>query len=163
MSHDFAVFAEYSDSDKPMQPEANTRVFNRVEVESAGSIRLDQATGVVTLKPGAYHITASSIITPFYPKTDTDGRVTCDARPLGGYCRLRFRDKAAREDTPIAIGTISNANMLPSLIDTYLRTDHEAEVVLDHQAGPDVENLYLQVAVGGSSWHVFARIAIHRL
>jgi hypothetical protein len=35
--------------------------------------------------------------------------------------------------------------------------------VLDHQAGADVENLYLQVTVSGSSWHVFARISIHRL
>jgi len=163
MIDDCAVFSEYSDSDKPMAPGANTRVFNRVEVESAGAIRLEEGTGVVTLMPGVYHITASSIITPYDPRTDTDGRVSPQARPWGGYCRLRYRDKPAREDTPIALGTISNANMIPSLIDTFLRADHPVEIVLDHQAGEEVEGLYLQVAVTGSSWHVFARIAIQRL
>jgi hypothetical protein len=163
MSHEFAVYSEYSDSNKPMQPEANPRVFNRVEVQSGECIGLDQNTGVVTLRPGAYHITASSLVTPYYPATDIDGRVTDDPRPLGAYCRLRYRDKPNREDTPIAIGTVSTINMLPSLIDTYLQVDHDAEIVLDHQAGADVENLYLQVTVGDSSWHVFARISIHRL
>lgn len=163
MSHDCAVFAEWSDSDKPMVPEANIRVFNRVEVPSAGSIRLNEQTGGVTLSPGTYHITASSIVTPYYPETDTDGRVTPQPRPYGGYARLRYSDKPAREDTPIALGTISNVNMLPSLIDTYLHVDDEVEIMLDHQVGADVEGLYLQVAVTGSSWHVFARISIHRL
>jgi hypothetical protein len=163
MSHDCAVYAEYSDSDKPMRPGANPRVFNRVEVESAGSTRLDPCTGVVTLRPGTYHVTACSIVTPYDPAADTDGRVSPQPRPYGGYCRLRHRDRPERDDPPIALGTISNANMLPSLIDTYLRTEREVEVVLDHQAGEHVDGLYLQVAVGGSSWHVFARISIHRL
>ena len=163
MIYDCAVFSEYSDSDKPMAPGANTRVFNRVEVESAGGIRLEEGTGVITLPPGTYHVTASSIITPYDPGTDVDGRVSPQARPYGGYCRLRYRDRPAREDTPIALGTISNANMIPSLIDTFLRADRPVEIVLDHQAGEQVEGLYLQVAVTGSSWHVFARIAIQRL
>lgn len=163
MIHDCAVFSEYSDSDKPMVAGANTRVFNRVEVESAGGIRLEEGTGVVTLMPGTYHVTASSIVTPYDPATDVDGRVSPQARPYGGYCRLRYRDKPAREDIPIALGTISNVNMIPSLIDTFLRADHPVEIVLDHQAGEHVEGLYLQVAVTGSAWHVFARIAIQRL
>ena len=42
--------------------------------------------------------------------------------------------------------------------------NQDAEIMLDHhQAGEHVEGLYLQVAVTGSSWHVFARIAIQRL
>jgi hypothetical protein len=163
MNHDCAVFSEYSDSDKKMEPGANTRVFNRVEVESAGAIRLEEGTGVVTLMPGMYHITASSIVTPYCPDTDVDGRVTPQERPFGGYCRLRYRDKPAREDTPIALGTISNVNMIPSLVDTFLRVGRPVQIVLDHQVGADVEGLYLQVAVTGSSWHVFARIAIQRL
>jgi hypothetical protein len=163
MSHDFAVYSEYSNSNKPMQPEANIRVFNTIEVPSGGHIKLDLNTGVITLEPGTYHITASSIVTPYDPAVDTDGRVTNQVRPWGAYCRLRYLDKPNREDTPIAIGTISNVNMLASLIDTYLRIDSPAEIVLDHQAGADVEGLYLQVAVGGSSWHVFARISILRL
>jgi hypothetical protein len=42
--------------------------------------------------------------------------VTNQARSWGGYCRLRSKDKPAREDPPIQFGTISSANMLPSLI-----------------------------------------------
>jgi hypothetical protein len=163
MNHEFAVYSEYSDSDKPMQPGANIRVFNRVEVPSGGSIQLNESTGVITLSPGTYHITASSIVTPYDPAIDTDGRVTNQPRPFGGYCRLRYSDKPEREDPPIAIGTISNVNMLVSLIDTYLRIDSEAQIVLDHQVGDLVDGLYLQVKVGGSSWHVFARISILRL
>lgn len=163
MSYDFAVYAEYSDSDKSMQPEANIRVFNRIEAHAGNSIALDASTGVVTLKPGVYHITACSLVTPYSAATDTDGRVTPQARPYGGYCRLRYRDKPGRHDTPIALGTVGNVNMLPSTIDTYLSVDHQAEIVLDHQAGAHVDGLYLQVNVGGSSWHIFARISIHRL
>ncbi|HET6232151.1 MAG TPA: hypothetical protein VFE05_18905 [Longimicrobiaceae bacterium] len=163
MSHDCAVYAEWSDSHKKMEPEANVRVFNRVEVESKGSTSLDMETGAVSLQPGTYHITASSIVTPFFPETDTDGRVTPQPRPYGGYARLRYADKAAREDTPIALGTISHVNMLPSLIDTYLHVDEPVEIMLDHQAGAHTEDLYLQVAVEDSSWHIFARISIHRL
>jgi hypothetical protein len=110
MNHEFAVYSEYSDSDKPMQPGANTRVFNTIEVPSGGSIKLDKNTGVITLAPGTYHITASSIVTPYDPAVDTDGRVTNQARPFGGYCRLRYSDKPERDDPPIAIGTISNVN-----------------------------------------------------
>ena len=164
MSHDCAVFSEYSDSDKPMQPGANVRVFNRVEVESGGSIRLDRATGVVTLRPGTYHVTASSIVTPYDPEAaDAATRVPDEPRPLGGYCRLRYRNKPAREDPPIALGTISSTNMIPSLVDTFVRTDKEIEIVLEHQAGGEVGGLYLQVRAGGSADHVFARISIHRL
>lgn len=51
----------------------------------------------------------------------------------------------------------------PSLIDTYLKVDKTAEIMLDHQAGEKVEGLYLLVMVGGSAAHIFARISIERL
>ncbi len=98
----------------PCSRGANTRVFNRLEAPSGGRITLDQTMGVVTLKPGTYHITVSSIVTSYDPATD--GKVTNQPRAWGGYCRLRYRDKPECTDTPIAIGTISPANMLPSLI-----------------------------------------------
>jgi hypothetical protein len=147
-----------------MQPGVNVRVFNRVDVQSGGSIRLDLATGVVTLRPGMYHVTASSIVTPYDPLApDAATRVPDADRPFGAYCRLRRRDKPAREDTPIALGTISSTNMIPSLVDTFVRADEELEIVLEHQAGGEVGGLYLQVRAGGSADHVFARISIHRL
>ncbi len=161
MSHEHAVFAEYSLSLKPLQPGANTRVLNTVEVKSRGGITLDPGTGVVLLTAGTYHILATSIVTP-YTEGDTE-QITLQTKPYAGYCRLRYLDKAAREDLPIAIGTISNANMLPSTIDTFLEVEKRAAIVLDHQVGAHVEGLYLQVNVGGSSDHVFARMSIQRL
>ncbi len=162
MSHEHAVFAEYSLATRQMTLEgANPRVFNTVEVPSRGGISLDPSTGVVTLMPGTYHITAVSIVTP-YRDGDTE-RVTLDPQPWAGYCRLRYRDKPARTDKPIALGTISNANMLPSTIDTYLHVEETVELVLEHQIGPTPQGFYLQVNVGGSADHVFARISIHRL
>lgn len=162
MSHDYAVFAEYSLSTKQMTPGgASPRVFNTVEVPSRGGISLDPSTGVVALPPGTYHITAVSIVTP-HRDTDTE-RLTLDPQPWAGYCRLRYRDKPARTDKPIALGTISNANMLPSTIDTYLHLEKTAELVLEHQIGETPQGFYLQVNVGGSPDHVFARISIHRL
>jgi hypothetical protein len=53
--------------------------------------------------------------------------------------------------------------MLPSMIGTYLHVGEPVEIILDRQAGAHTEGLYLQVAVENSSWHVSARIAIHRL
>jgi hypothetical protein len=69
----------------------------------------------------------------------------------------------SREHTPIVPGTIGNASVIPSVVDTFSRAGHPVEIVLDHQAGEHVEGLYPQVAVTGSPWHVFARIDIQRL
>jgi hypothetical protein len=63
----------------------------------------------------------------------------------------------------ICIGTMSTANMLASTIDTYLEVRREARIVLEHQVGNDVAHIYLQGVWENSSWHVFARMAIHRL
>lgn len=89
---------------------------------------------------------------------------------LGGYCRLRDETRpgcAKPEDCPneeaVAIGTMSTANMLPSLIDTYLCVDKEARLVLEHQVGAEVGGIYLQLYVVNSTWHVMARISIARL
>ena len=92
------------------------------------------------------------------------GRVTTDTQPYAGYSRLRHAGEVGcgNEDA-IAIGTMSTANMIPSMIDTYLEVKEEARVVLEHQVGNDVAHIYLQGIWESSSWHVFARIAIHRL
>src|SRR5262249_42797605 len=60
--------------------------------------------------------------------------------------------------------TMCAANMLPSTIDTLLRVDQEeARLVLEHQVGPHVQGIYLQLFVVDSTWHVMARISIARL
>lgn len=166
---DIAVYAEHSDSQKIVQPGWNARVFNRVEMELGSAIRRSGETGVITLGPGVYHITGSSQVTydDLAPHPRTPGWNT-EARPNGGYCRLRHTSALPpaqiKNEEAIVVGTISNANMLPSLIDAYLDVPYRAEIVLEHQVGDDgVEGIYLQDNAVGSPWHVFARIAIHRV
>lgn len=97
------VYSEFSPRTKPMQPEANIWMFNTVEVESGDSIRLDQSAGVITLGKGTYHILATSIVTPFYPDTDTElqFRVACapfDFRLLSSSRILSTRASVGRRN-----------------------------------------------------------------
>jgi|GEM_PF-1161627 len=168
---DIAVFAEHSDAKKPMTvnddlpPLArgwNIRVFNRTEVLKGKAIRLEDGTGVIMLEPGLYHITGSSLVT--YDDWAALGRVTTDTQPYAGYCRLRYaEDPGCGNEDAICIGTMSTANMLASTIDTYLELKSRRRIVLEHQVGNNVAHIYLQGIWENSSWHVFSRIAIHRL
>jgi hypothetical protein len=167
---EIAVYAEHSDTTKEMvmypKPAGpwNTRVFNRIEAQVGQSIGLDESTGIVTLAPGFYHITACSIVTYAEPEAEDQTTVPISTRPNGGYCRLRhLADIGCPNERAIAVGTISNANMVPSTIDAYVNVEDGARIILEHQVGDAVGGIYLQVGAGGSSWHVFARIAIRRM
>jgi hypothetical protein len=175
MSHEFAVYAEHSDTNKKMVAGAgpydgwNARVFNRTEVPPRGeNISLDSKTGVVVLKRGVYHLTGCSLVTYFYPEI---AGVPSQMPALGGYCRLRDAARPGCEkpetclnEHAVAVGTMSTANMIPSLIDTYIEvTEPDARLVLEHQVGADVRNVYLQLFVVNSTWHVMARLSIQRL
>jgi hypothetical protein len=82
----------------------------------------------------------------------------------GGYCRLRHEHEPAEDHSAgFAFGSISSANAVPSLIETYLTTAEGARLVMDHQCGSDTKDVYLQVHTNDSSAHVFARISIRRL
>jgi hypothetical protein len=163
---DIAVYAEYSLTRKAVESGWNTRVFNRAEVQEGSAIRCDPETGVITLGPGVYHITGSSQVTynDLEPDPPTPGWNT-EPRPNGGYCRLRYtKDAGLGNEHAITVGTISNANMLPSLVDTYLDVPHSAQIVLEHQVGfGPIEGIYLQDDATGSQWHIFARLAIRRV
>lgn len=175
MNHDFAVYAEHSDSNKGMVSTGgmyggwNARVFNRTEVHPAGtSMGLESKTGVVVLTRGIYHITAVSIVSYF--DGESHGGVPSRNPAFGGYCRLRDENRpgcetaeGCRNEDAVAIGTMSTANMLPSLIDTYLQVDREARLVLEHQIGSEVAGVNLQLYVVNSTWHVMARISIARV
>ncbi len=163
---DFAVYAEHSDGMKGVESGWNARIFNRIEVQEGSNIRLDATTGTIVLEPGLYHITGSSQVTyndlaqnPSAPGWNTE------IRPNGGYCRLRYAaDKDCPNDQAIIVGTISNANMLPSMVDTYLNVTDRTEIILEHQVGFDeISGMYLQDNTTGSSWHVFARIAVRHV
>jgi hypothetical protein len=161
---DVAVFAEHSDSRKPMIAGWNARIFNRTEVHEGSGIHLDKTGGVIRLGPGIYHICGSSAITYNDLFTGPTQGWGTEQRPNGGYCRLRYKkDAGSKNEKAIVVGTISNANMVPSIIDTYLKVPKIAEVVLEHQAGDQVGGIYLQDNSANSSWHVFARIAIRKV
>lgn len=171
---EYAVYAEYALTSKPAVRGWNTRVFNTQEVQEGQSISLDNKTGVVTLKPGRYHITASSIVSYYDPANLTT--IPMNPTPAAGYARLRRVEDATPPDAKpttelinasntkaIQVGTGSNADVIPSLMDTFLKVDTETKLVLEHQVGDQVKDVYLQVNGNGSIWHISARIAIQRL
>jgi hypothetical protein len=160
----YAVFSEYSPTLKPMQPGMNTRVFNHIDARSPeGAIQLDESTGVITLPPGTYHITGFST-TVYYTGEEPPEMVEPRSPANGGYCRLRRAEEDAEDrDAGFVFGSISTANAIPSLVETYFTTAEEARIVMEHQCGSDVKDVYLQVYSGGSSAHVFARLSIRRL
>jgi hypothetical protein len=171
---DLAVYSEHSPTRKAVQPGWNARVFNTKEVEEGSNIRTDMdtpghaGTGVISLGPGVYHISGISNVTynDLDPHPDGAGWNT-KARPNGGYCRLRYaQDVNCGNEKAIVVGTISNANMVPSTLETYLDVPQYAQVVLEHQVGFEaavVEGIYMQDDSANSPWHVFSRISIRRV
>lgn len=160
--HSYAVFAEFSPTTKLMKPGMNTRVFNTVEARHGDDIRLEMGTGVITLAPGTYHITGFSATA--YATVEPPETVATRAPVAAGYCRLRkATDSAEDRNAGIVWGSISTANVVPSLIETYFTTEQEVKILLEHQNGQNVSDICLQSDAGGSAKHVFARICIRRL
>ncbi|MCY1022926.1 hypothetical protein [Pyxidicoccus sp. MSG2] len=172
----FAVFAEDSPETKympagGMQP----RVFTRVEARSPdNSIQLDLETGFITLPPGTYHITGFSTTAFLYPRDNPeeiaklDGMVQNKQLANGGYCRLRLAGGIPEQisnDDAIAVGSISSANMIPSLIETWFTTNVDAQIVMEHQSGrtDQTADVVLRANPNDSPWHIFARLSISRV
>ncbi|EHB47837.1 hypothetical protein MycrhDRAFT_5963 [Mycolicibacterium rhodesiae JS60] len=168
------MYAEYSLTSKPMVAGWNTRAFNKREVEEGKNISLDDHTGVVTLKPGQYRVTAMSLVNYADPANPTV--IPTVSAPPAGYARLRYLNDALPPDTvptadvinasnakALSVGTGSDANALPSFMDTFLNVTDEAKLVVEHQVGEDVKGLYLQVNENNSVWHINARITIQRI
>jgi hypothetical protein len=171
---DYAVYAEYSLSNKPMVAGWNARVFNKKEVQEGGDISLDERTGVVTLRAGLYHVTAMSLVNYYDVANPTI--IPTSVTPPAGYARLRYLEDALSPDVvptidvinasnakALSVGTGSDANALPSFMDTFVRVKDKANLVVEHQVGNEVKGLYLQVNANGSVWHVNARITIQRI
>jgi hypothetical protein len=83
---DYAVYAEYSLSNKPMVAGWNARVFNKKEVQEGQNISLDDRTGVVTLRAGLYHVTAMSLINSYDLANPTI--IPTSLSPPAGYARF---------------------------------------------------------------------------
>jgi hypothetical protein len=174
MNSEYAVFTELSPETKPMKTGWNRRVFTDTDAQKGAAIQCDFATGIVTLAPGAYHISGLSMVT--YLTGDEPPETTTIRSPASaGSCRLRIFDptvgadpanlREVRNEHPsvICIGSPSSANLVPSLFETFYETDKTAQIVLEHQSGTNPEQIYLRVFVQNSKWHAFARNSIRGL
>ena len=173
-AQDYAVFTEFSPDNKPMKGGWNRRVFTDTDVRKGAAIQCDFATGIVTLAPGAYHITGLSMVA--YNSGGEPPEMTSIRAPASaGYCRLRTFDPTVSVDpanlhaldngdpTVICIGSPSTANLAPSLFETFYETAKTTRILLEHQSGTKPEQIYLRVFVQNSKWHAFARITIQGL
>jgi hypothetical protein len=139
-----AVYGEYSLSGKPTVAGWNTRVFDKREVEEGKNISLDDQPGVVTLKPGRYHITAMSLVNYADPANATI--IPIVLAPPGRLCAPSlFQGRPAAGYRPDR------------------RCHRHQQLVVEHQVGEDVKGLYLQVNENNSVWHINARITIQRI
>jgi hypothetical protein len=171
---DYAVFTELSPDLKPAKPGWNRRVFTDTDVCKGSAIQCNFTTGIVTLAPGAYHVSGLSAVA-YFTKDDPPETIVPRSPASAGYCRLRrfdpdaFVDPANMRELPnsdpsiVCIGSPGTANLVPSLFETFYETDKPAQLVLEHQSGSTPEQIYLRVFVGNSKWHLFARIAMRRL
>ena len=171
---DYAVFTEFSPESKQMKPGWNRRVFTDTDVRKGTAIQCDFTTGIVTLAPGAYHITGLSMVA-YNSGGEPPEMTTIRAPASAGYCRLRTVDPDVGvestdlhaldngDPTVICVGSPSSANLVPSLFESFYETAKTARIVLEHQSGTKPEQIYLRVFVQNSKWHAFARISIRGL
>ena len=170
---DYAVFTELSPESKLLKGGWNTRVFTNTDSRKGNAIQCDFATGVVTVAPGLYHISAMSIVA--YNSGGEPPEMTTIRSPASaGYCRLRtlgsnpiigpgMRDVGNDDPSVLCVGSPSTANLTPSLFEAYFETDRPARMILEHQAGSNPEQIYLRVFIQNSKWHAMARIGIRKI
>jgi hypothetical protein len=170
----YAVFTEFSPDTKPVQSGWNRRIFTDTDVRKGTAIQCDFTTGIVTLAPGAYHLSGQSTVA-YFTGDEPPETTTIRSPASAGYCRLRAFDPDLKVDpaymraignaapSVLCIGSSSTANLAPSLFETFYETDKSAQILLEHQSGTHPEQIYLRVFVGDSRWHAFARISIRQL
>jgi hypothetical protein len=171
-SGDYAVFTEFSPDTKPAKPGWNRRVFTDTDARKGAAIQCDFTTGIVTLAPGAYHISGLSMVA-YFTNDDPPETIVTRSPASAGYCRLRSFDAAVdpanlrelpnSDPRIICIGSPSTANLVPSLFETFCEIDKPVQILLEHQSGSKPEQIYLRVFVENSKWHAFARISIRGL
>lgn len=171
---DFAIFVEYSPQNKKMMPGWNRRVFTDTEARKGDSIRCDSVTGVVTLAPGSYHLSGLSIVG--YDSSKEPPEMTATRSPAAaGYCRVRringdpgpeqldLRAIDNADPSVVCIGSMSSANLVPSLFETFLAASQITRLLVEHQTGSNPQDVLLRAFIGNSRWHAFARLAVRRL
>lgn len=151
MVNEFAVYSEYSNQSASLQPGTNIRRFTHVDSEQGDSISLMPETGVIRLKQGLYHITASAA-------TGIDGANSNQE----AYCQLSYACQIKAQQGPISIGSQAVPDMIPSLVDTFLRVDDDTSIVLEYQIDQSTAKETLQVN-SDSKLQVFSRISILKM
>lgn len=171
---EYAVFTEFSPESKLMTPGWNRRVFTDTDARKGDAIQCDFATGIVTLAPGAYHISGLSMVA-YTTGSEPPETTSIQSPASAGYCRLRalvpgaategagLRELPNKHPSILSIGSPTTANLSPSLLETFYETDRPTQVVLEHQSGSNPEQIYLRVFVQNSKWHAFARLSIRSL
>lgn len=156
MVNEFAVYSEYSSHTTSISPGANVRVFNHIDNEQGDSIKLSQDTGVINLKKGLYHITASA--TSCFEQVNATPFVKDNNE---AHCQLSY---AAGEQgkEPICVGNLVAADMTPSLIDTYLKVEDSASIVLEYKNGTQ-EAEVVSTNDNASGLRIFSRISILKM
>lgn len=159
MVNEFAVYSEYSNKRTSLQPGASVRIFNHVDSEQGESIQLCPDTGIIHLKQGTYHITASAA-SGMDTNTNTD--IQTYSLENEAYCQLSYASKLEQDQAPISIGSQACHDMMPSLLDTCLRVEVNASIVLEYlidsqerSAKPALED--------DSGLCVFSRISILKM
>lgn len=176
----YAIFGEFTDKNlgtEEMTAGLANRVFNKVEASSEdGEIIIVPNSNFerIRLKPGVYRITATSFVTmlsagtPPVPPVPT--QYLSDVYP--GYCMLYdANDPPTEQDMSkmICPGTMGTAyDSTPSNLECILKVEGKPkEISLGHQCSYDNPKgdlrpkVYLRI--GGTDYHVCARIAIYKI
>ena len=170
---EFAVFTEFSPDSKLIKGGWNTRVFTDTDARSGTGIQCDFTSGIITVQPGAYHITGLSTV-GYYLAGEPAEMTTVRAPASAGYCRLRTLDATLVVDpgmhdidnadpSVLCIGSPCTANLSSSIVEAFYETNQVAHLLLEHQCGSNPDHIYLRVFTAGSKWHAMARLAIRRL
>jgi hypothetical protein len=169
---EFAVFTEFSPESKLIKAGWNTRIFTDTDARNGHAIQCVFKTGIITLAPGAYHLTGQSTVA--YNTGGEPSEMTTVRSPASaGYCRLRtvssdildpgMQDIPNDDPSVFSIGSPCTANLSSSIIEAYFETRQTTRLLLEHQCGSNPDHIYLRVYVQNSKWHAVARLAIRLL
>ena len=100
---EYAVFTELSPDTKPATPGFNRRVFTDTDINKGSAIQCDFTTGIVTLAPGAYHLSGHSMVA-YFTKDDPPETIVTRSPASAGYCRLRSFDPNPPSTRRIFVG-----------------------------------------------------------
>lgn len=161
----WAALTELGMDNVAMQPGANVRVFNDINLGEQDSIDYDESNGYLTLQPGTYRIDGWSLTTFGYELTQEQRAATFSAP---GYSYLWDVDAGRIE----ILGSMQDPlDSQPSVIDGVVEVTEPTQYYLAHQNGKNVSGISLQVFEpearlpdgSPSTNHAFAQLVVERM